>query len=349
MKVGITGGAGFIGTHIAAQLTRRGDDVVVFDHRGRVAAEFDAADGEPLLARRSVMLGDVRDSTAVTELAAHVDGIIHLAAVLGTQETIGNPWPAAETNILGGINILNAVRQYDLPLVYAGVGNFQMRNTYSTTKTCIERLVEQYRDNLDVDAVVVRPMNAYGPGQSVAAPFGPAKVRKIMPAFVCRALSGMPIEVYGDGSQISDMVYVTDVAQAFIGALDAAAVGNVPDYPVEVGPATSTTVRQIAETVVEVAGSDSPIVELPMRPGEAASGALQPHVVDEVIDQLEGLGVHPRLARQVARPLSNRVNADAHTLRWVGMSDEWLTDLRTGVGHSVDWYRKTRGAFWRSP
>ena len=88
---GVTGGQGFIGSYLRRELLARGHQVVVFDRHPHT----DMAAGE------TFFLGDVRDETAIVELAAHVEGIIHLAAVLGTQETIGNPRPSAETNIRG--------------------------------------------------------------------------------------------------------------------------------------------------------------------------------------------------------------------------------------------------------
>jgi UDP-glucose 4-epimerase len=99
MRIGIVGGAGFIGGHVADVATERGHEVLIFDHKGRSSSGHE------------VMLGDVRDPTAMTELAAHVDGVIHLAACLGTQETILNPRPAAETNVMGGLNFLEAITQ----------------------------------------------------------------------------------------------------------------------------------------------------------------------------------------------------------------------------------------------
>jgi UDP-glucose 4-epimerase len=126
----------------------------------------------------------------MAELAAHVDGIIHLAACLGTQETIQNPRPAAETNVQGGLNFLEAIAQYDIPGVYIGVGNHWMNNTYSISKTTVERFAAMFNKERGTRCNIVRLVNAYGPYQSVAPPFGPAKVRKITPAFVCRALTG---------------------------------------------------------------------------------------------------------------------------------------------------------------
>lgn len=322
MKIGITGGAGFIGGHVVDVALERGHSVVVFDARGRVGDVHSVAAELGRVERR---LGDVRDATAMTELAAHVDGIIHLAACLGTQETIQNPRPAAETNIVGGLNFLEACTQYDIPGVYIGVGNHWMDNTYSITKTTVERFVRMFNaerhpragaifkdeERLRSRFNIVRLVNAYGPRQSVAPPFGPAKVRKITPSFVARALTGRPIEIYGDGSQISDMVHVRDGALALVKALESAADGVVFDRPVEVGPSESNTVLEIAQMIRtqarRITGNHSEITFLPMRPGETPG---------------------------------TPVVADTSTLEFVGMAPEELVDTRAGLYSTVSWYAK---------
>lgn len=289
MRVGVTGGAGFIGQYVVEALEARGHKPVVFDRWGR-----------------GIMLGDVRDPTAMMELAAHVDGIIHLAACLGTQETIVNPRPAVETNMQGGINFLEACAHYAIPGAYIGVGNHWFCNPYSITKTAIEKFVTMYNKHRGTRVNVVRAMNAYGPRQLAAAPYGPGKVRKITPAFVCRALAGHPIEVYGDGSQVSDMVYVADVAEALVRALECAARGEVFDRVIEVGPEEHSTVREVAELVVRLTGSKSQIVHLPMRPGEIPNAT---------------------------------VTADTSTLSLVGMSASELVPLEEGMRRTIEYFR----------
>lgn len=315
MKFAITGGAGFIGGHIIEELIDWGHQVIVFDHRGRldpqILGPMNSYDRDAV----SVMLGDVRDSTAVTELAAHVDGIIHLAAVLGTQETITNPRPSAEINILGSLNVFEAANQYGLPVVYAGVGNHWMRNhgtgSYTISKAAAEDFTRMFNSFRDGRIAVVRPVNAYGPRQSVAAPYGSSKVRKILPALTCRALTGSPIEVYGDGTQVSDCVWVQDVAKAFVAALHfTATTGAAPASPVEVGPAESRTVNDIARLVAQYAseligGDPVDIVHLPMRPGEV------PNAV---------------------------VSADTTTLKQIGLDAADFVPLEEGIRATVRYY-----------
>jgi len=309
MKVGVTGGNGFIGTYVCEELVARGNEPVVFDHRSRTH--------DP---GWEVMLGDIRDATAMVELAAHCDGIIHLAAVLGTQETIQNPRPAAETNMIGGLNFLEAVAQHDLPGVYICVGNHWMNNSYSISKTAVERFVRMFNADRGTRVNNVRVVNAYGPRQLAAAPFGSGKVRKITPAVVCRALSGMPVELYGGGNQISDMVWVGDVARGLVSGLEIAAQGKILDHVVEVGPAESTSIRAVAELIIDVCEQRGyervPIVALPMRPGEEAGTA---------------------------------VRADSETLRSVGVEPDSLLPLREGMTRTVDWFIEHRGVHWMVP
>ncbi len=275
MHVAVTGGSGFIGSWVRSELRARGYKVVIVDRHNKPYAIH--KDNEEFF------LADVRDEVAMTELAAHVDGIIHLAAVLGTQETINNPRPSAITNIIGALNVFEAAAQYNLPVVYAGVGNHFMRldgtGSYTISKSAAEdyaRMFNLYRKGGHI--AIVRPVNAYGPGQSVAAPYGTSKVRKIMPSFICRALNGDDIEVYGDGKQISDCVYVQDVARVFVQALEYTNYHGAPEKPIEVGPAESITVNEIAQMIIDKSESSSRLIHLPMRPGETPNAVVSSDV-----------------------------------------------------------------------
>ena len=305
MRVLVTGGNGFIGSYVCSALRNADHEPLSFDHH------YHPRSGE-------TFLGSVTDSTAVTDAAAHVDGIIHLAAVLGTQETISNPRPAAEVNVIGSINVFEAAVQYDLPIVYVGVGNHWMREqgagSYTISKTCAEDFARMYHQYRGARISVVRPVNAYGPGQSVASPFGSSKVRKITPAFVCRALCGMPIEVYGSGNQVSDMVYVADVARTMVAALGSGHFG-----PFGVGPLESHTVNDVAHMIereVYRGQGAPPIVNLPMRPGEVAEA---------------------------------KVTADTSELDKIGIDPARFVSLEHGIAETVAWYQEHEGATWHRP
>lgn len=312
-KVLVTGGMGFIGRYVVEELQSKGYTPVILDHQLRSTDDYDA--------RVEVFMGDVRSHVAVTEAMAHVDGWIHLAAVLGTQETIKDPRPAALSNLMGGLNVLESAAKYNLPGTYIAVGNWWMNNPYSITKNMIERFVAMYNKDRGTRVNIVRAVNAYGPRQLAAAPFGPGKVRKITPAFICRALSNMPIEVYGDGQQVSDMVYVADVAKALVLALEKAEQGIVFDGAIECGPAVHTTVQEMAQMVLDTAvahfgAQRLGIVNLPMRPGEIAGA---------------------------------KVTADTDTLKLLDFDPADLVPLNRGLALTMNYFAQTKGKAWFAP
>jgi UDP-glucose 4-epimerase len=272
-KVLVTGGNGFIGGAVTAELKSRSYEPVIFD-RTRTGDEH-------------IILGDIRDATAVTEAVAHADGVIHLAGVLGTSEAISNPVPAAETNILGGLNVLQACAQYKIPLVNIAVGNYFEISTYPITKNAMEKFARMYGKYRETPVCSVRAFNAYGPGQSVAQPYGSSQVRKIIPSFIARALHGEPIGIYGDGSQVMDMIYITDVAKCLVQALENGPSGG--DL-FEAGTGRPTTVAEIAAAVgAEIwreTGHLVPLKNLPMRLGETPGSQVlaDPEKVRELLD-----------------------------------------------------------------
>lgn len=312
MKIMVTGASGFIGGHVVDNLLERGLEVIAFDrlHAGEVL-------------RQGVyrFLGDTRDATSVDEAVAVSDGVIHLAGVLGTSETIDNPVPAVETNIRGSLNVFQAVRQYHKRAAYITVGNYWFNNTYSITKTTAEQLAWMFNREHGTKIAVVRALNAYGPRQK-AAP-----VRKIMPNFIGEALRGEPITVYGDGEQIMDMIHVCDVADVLVRALlvnheqysylPERGLDNLVKF--EAGTGRATTVNEIAQMVLDATGGGT-INHVEMRGGEPPRSVV-------VGDPLTLLPLF----------LGTRVDLDGRLL--VGQRNEPLIPLEDGIAETVEWYR----------
>ncbi len=300
MKVLVTGGNGFIGRAVCAELANRGHEALVFDRH------------LPASPPKTMYLGDVRAAVDVTEAVAHVDAVIHLAGVLGTQETITNPRPAAATNILGGLNVLEACTQYGVPLVNIAVGNWFEANTYSITKTTVERFTQMYARDRGLQVCSVRAYNAYGPQQAVAQPYGTSRVRKIIPSFISRALHGETIQVYGDGQQVMDMILVDDVARCLVAALEA--ISRLTGGTYAAGTGRRTTVGEIAATVEaevkEQTGIAAGLEHLPMRPGETPGA---------------------------------EVLADPEQVRPLGVDPATFIPLETGLQHTVAYYRELFG------
>jgi UDP-glucose 4-epimerase len=337
MIVGITGGSGFIGSYVCDELIKKGHTPFVLDHKGRV---------------EHGLLGDVRDATIVMELAAHVDAIIHLAAVLGTSETIDAPHAAAETNIIGTINIFESATRYGIPVVFAAVGNANIgRGTYCITKSCGERFVNMYREDRGLQVASIRPMNAYGPKQSVPAPYGSAKVRKIVPSFICSALAKDPMRLYGGGTQISDSVFVGDVANVFVTTLERLFDGFTPDHPIDVGNVKPSSVLEVAQEVAKnIDGAN--IEAVPMRAGEPHGGAIQTN--SDLLKIVEAVcEANPLLRRidvqRTVRELGTVVSADINTLKAIEVDPNSFVSLAEGIKRTVNWYRENENKVWWNP
>jgi nucleoside-diphosphate-sugar epimerase len=177
----------------------------------------------------------------------------------------------------------------------------------------IERFARMFNKERGTKVNLVRCVNAYGPRQSVAAPYGSSKVRKITPSFICRALNGDPIEVYGSGEQISDMVYVGDVAKTLVAALNGPLSQNV----IEVGPSESHTVNYVAELVSDLVferGYEKvPVNHLPMRPGENPD---------------------------------DKVVAENNTCLEVGVDPAEFKSLLDGFNETIDWFESQKNITW---
>jgi nucleoside-diphosphate-sugar epimerase len=235
MRVLVTGGSGFIGTAVMRELADRGDRGFLFDR--------------PL---------DVRDAHEVTAALDGMDAVIHLAGALGTSETFGHERDTADVNVLGALTVADACERADLPMVWIGTGHYGQPNPYAITKACAQDLLLA-RGNV----AVVKAYHAYGPGQKSYPPHGTGHVRKIMPSFINRSLTGMDLEIHGDGHNVIDLVYVDDVARVLVDAID-----GPTGVVLEAGTGKAMRVLDVAEQVIAMTASESRIVHLPMRPGE---------------------------------------------------------------------------------
>jgi UDP-glucose 4-epimerase len=293
----VTGGTGFIGSYVVEELLARGYDVEILDSRSNVDAVYGVKH----------IFGDVRDAVLVHQAAAHADGIIHLAGMLGTQETIQNPLPSVHTNMIGGLNVLEAASEFGLPAAFITVGNHWMNNTYSITKSTMERFADMYNRYRKGKINVVRATNCYGPRQAASTPYGPSKVRKIIPSLACRALSLEPIEIYGDGEQISDMVWAGDLATILVNALEHAEKFGPVGSVLEAGLGERISVNVVASLVAyeaeKITGKRVEIKHIPMRPGEDLNSVVlaDPQTLLKIdYDPLSMLPLNEGLMRTVA-------------------------------------------------
>lgn len=245
-KILVTGSAGFIGKFVQDQLHARGFIPISYDHPN-----------------------DVNNWIGLLTAMDGCSGVINLAGRLGTSETFGEEIDTARVNILGALTVADVAQRYDIPMVQIGTGHYGQANPYAVTKACAEDLLLLRARELGQKINVVRAFHAYGPGQKMCAPHGPSPVRKIIPSFVCRALTGMPLQVNGSGDQMVDLVHVADVARVLVDALSYSS-GRVYDAGTGVG----LPVVEVARQVIEMCDSTSGIEFVPMRAGEPLNSVV---------------------------------------------------------------------------
>lgn len=258
MRILVTGGNGFIGSYVVNNLRNRRHEVVIFDRWRR-----------PFRDDVDQFTADIKDRESVLSAISEVDGVIHLAALLGTAETVSSPSESILVNILGSLNVFQGCQRFDKPCTYITVGNYWMNNPYSITKTTAERFAWMYNREYATRIAVVRALNAYGPRQK-AAP-----IRKVIPNFILPALADKELIVYGDGQQVMDMIYVADVADIVVRSLlvehtnylfdPVRDIDKTPRF--DAGTGRRTTIQEIAKMVLRHVGRGH-IKNVPMRPGE---------------------------------------------------------------------------------
>jgi dTDP-glucose 4,6-dehydratase len=262
-RIVVTGGAGFLGSHLCRTLLDRGDAVVAVDNllTGRLDNIDDlcARDGFEFV-RHDVSVGIPVD--------APVDGVLHFASPASPPEYLAYPFETLDVGSLGTRNALELARAHDArflvastsevygdPLVHpqpeeyrGNVSAIGPRSVYDEAKRFAETLTMAYHRHHGVHTGIVRIFNTYGPG------LRPADGR-VVSNFVVQAIDGKPLTVYGDGSQTRSFCYVDDEIRGILALFDSGIV-----EPVNIGNPDEFTVRELAEMVLEVTGSSSEIV-----------------------------------------------------------------------------------------
>ena len=272
MKALVTGGAGFIGSHLTETLIRNGYDVAVIDDLSTGQIEnLAAVAGSP---RLRTQWTSVLEEERVPELVADADVVYHLAAAVGVRLILYRPVETIETNILGTERILRAARKSLTKVVIASTSEVYGKNektplredddgvlgptsksrwSYACSKAIDEFLGLAYVRALGVPVVIVRYFNTIGPRQV-------GRYGMVVPRFVQAALANEPIVVYGDGEQTRSFTDVSDAVGATIAASrHPAAVGEV----FNVGRGDETSINALADLVKRLTGSRSEIVHIP--------------------------------------------------------------------------------------
>lgn len=265
MRVLVTGGAGFIGSHLVERLLRSDAEVVVLDvfttgKRVHLPVAHD---------RLRVVNGDVADEAAVRSAMAGCDTVVHLAAVASVEASVQDPVGTHRTNLLGSIRVFEeAAREPGRRVLYASsaavYGDTQdlpitedapprPLSPYATDKLAGEHYLAHYHRSGRVRGTAFRFFNVFGPRQDPSSPYS-----GVISIFLDRAVRGQAVKVFGDGGQTRDFVFVSDVVAALLAALDGA--GGAPEMPVyNVGRGKSVTLLELLATIERLQGTSGPL------------------------------------------------------------------------------------------
>lgn len=273
MQILITGGAGFIGSHLTEALLERGDEVSILDNLSTGSYEnVERFRNHP---RFSFAIDDLANPLVLDRLASHADAIVHLAAAVGVQLVVERPAETIETNVLGTHAVLAAARRYRCRTLIASTSEVygksaklpfaegddlllgpssRSRWSYAASKLLDEFLGLAAWREYNLPVTILRFFNTVGPGQT-------GRYGMVVPRFVRAAIAGQPIPVFGDGKQSRCFCHVKDTVRGIIGLMDQPerTAGEVYN----IGSVEEVTINQLAEQVIARTGSNAGIAHIP--------------------------------------------------------------------------------------
>lgn len=319
MRMIITGGAGFIGSHLCDKYVKDGHTVLCLDN----FINGNLMNIRHLLSYRNFKLinGDIRDFDLLEKITRDVDAIIHLAAQIHVDRSIIEPRLTYETNVLGTQNILEVSRMYDVrKVIHASTsevyGSAQYSpmdekhplsapHPYGASKIAADRMCHAYVQTYGMNICIMRPFNIYGPRQKDSGYGGAISL------FTKRVLSNLPPIIYGDGQQTRDYTYVEDIVAAYDTILNY----NKPlEEPINFGTGAEIKIIDLANLIIKLSHKEEFItpVHIEQRPGEV-----------------------------------NRLIADISKARAIGWEPKY--SIEEGLKKFIDWYKNYKFEEWAKP
>ena len=300
----ITGGAGFVGSHLAERLLAAGHEVLVLDNLS--TGSIDNIAHLKNTAGFSYVIDSVMNEPLVAEMIDRSDVVFHLAAAVGVKLIVEQPVHTLETNVRGTEVVLKHANKKKKLVFIASTSEVYGKSTdvpfreasdlvlgptskhrwaYACSKLIDEFLALAYWKEKKLPVVIVRLFNTVGPRQT-------GQYGMVLPTFVRQAMSGQPITVFGDGTQSRSFTYVGDVVGALVTlAQEPRAVGDV----FNIGSTTEVTIRDLAERVKKMTGSTSPILTVPYDVAYEAGFEDMPRRVPDITKIQSLIGFEPKL------------------------------------------------------
>jgi len=310
-KVVITGGAGFIGSHLAELLLSRGYHIVIIDDLSTGKKENVTG----LVRKDNVRFvqGSILDLHLLEETFNGVDLAFHLAAIPSVPRSLQNPLLTNEVNITGTLNVLLAARDNNVKKViyassssvYGDTPTLPKREdmiAYPQSPYALTKLVGEYYCHIfhriyDLPTICLRYFNVYGPGQDSSSQYA-----AVIPIFVAKVLQDEPLIIYGDGEQSRDFTFVKDVTRANIIGAESNACGVF-----NIGRGENNTINNLAKTIARIMGKDLRSEYRPQRPGDVKHSLAD-------ISKARAIGYEPQyslykgLKEAVKRLTNNQLN-----------------------------------------
>jgi len=304
MRALVTGGAGFIGSHLVERLLADGHEVVVLDD-----LSAGSLDNLPSHQRLTFVEGDIRDADRCAAACKGVTNVLHQAARNSVPRSIAHPQAALEVNVTGSFNLLRAAVDAGAKrFIYASSSSVYgadprlpkqeshapaAMSPYAATKAAVEQLARSWWHAYGLPTVGLRYFNVFGPRQDPAGAYA-----AVVPRFVVAALQGEPATIYGDGESGRDFTFVDNVVAANLRALEAPASCFGQVYNVALGQ--RITVSQLHRAIGEAAGHYLPAQHTPPRRGDVRNSLADPSAAMSALGFLPEVAFEEGIQRTVA-------------------------------------------------
>lgn len=318
MRILITGGAGFIGSHTAEALLEEGLEITVFDNLSTGKLE----NISEIRSRIRFVEGDIRDFEALKAAMDDADAVLHLAAVVSVPESINQPHLAHEINATGTLNVLEAARQCGIQRVVLASSaavygdnpemplseeaNLRSLSPYAAQKCLAEIYASVYAHLHGLSPIVLRYFNVFGPRQDPQSPYS-----GVLSRFIAAATLNQPVTIFGDGHQTRDFVYVKDVAQANVRALLADPEQGGVAYNVGTGSAIS--ILEAFEMILKLSRGNGGVHFAQPREGDILFSQAS---IDRASQQL---GYTPKYSFEAGL---------SHTIAWLSFQQQSAGDMQ---------------------
>jgi len=301
MRVLITGGAGFIGSHLADALIAREDQVVALDN----FSTGSTANIKHITKNLEIIDGDIRNIDLINETTKDVDLVLHMAAALGVNTILESPLESISTNIAGSEVVLNAAANYKKRILIASTSEIYGKNpkqplnetddrvvgspqkirwSYSDAKAIEEAMAFSLNQDKGLKVTTARLFNTVGPRQS-------AQYGMVVPRFIKAALNNEPINIYGDGTQSRVFCHVQDAIEALLALV---ATDKTINEVYNVGGTGEITIKQLAETIIKQTNSKSTIEYIPYEKAYAPGFEDMQRRVPDISKIKEAIKWHPQ-------------------------------------------------------